>query len=388
VSANPVQRPCNVGIIGGGLMGREVASAIARWPALLDHPVKPRLTAVCDVDERARDWFDRIETVTTKVADYHDLLADGPVDVVYVAVRHDLHEDMYTDVVRSGKGLLGEKPFGIDLASALRIVETIEATPGAFVRCSSELPFLPAAQEVVRTIRSGQLGEVIEVVNTFGHSSDFDLTKPISWKRQSKFCGKAGVMNDLGMHVAHLPLRFGWFPQTVYAILQDLVPSRPDSRGLPAPCDTFENATLIGSVGNRTRSFPMRLEMKRLDPGQMNTWAISVQGMSGSVAYSTRQPKTVRLCRTVGARQDWQEIEAGSQSVFATVTGSIFEAGFSDAVLQMVAAFLAEWDGQLGDRFGCVTPHEALDSHRIWDAALRSNATGTALPTDQAARRS
>jgi 3-hydroxyacyl-CoA dehydrogenase len=29
------------GIIGGGLMGREMASAFARWCALLDMPVRP-----------------------------------------------------------------------------------------------------------------------------------------------------------------------------------------------------------------------------------------------------------------------------------------------------------------------------------------------------------
>ena len=37
-----------IGIVGGGLMGRELAAAIGRWPALSDHPVRPRLEAVCD----------------------------------------------------------------------------------------------------------------------------------------------------------------------------------------------------------------------------------------------------------------------------------------------------------------------------------------------------
>ena len=37
-----------IGIVGGGLMGRELAAAIGRWPALSDHPIQPRLEAVCD----------------------------------------------------------------------------------------------------------------------------------------------------------------------------------------------------------------------------------------------------------------------------------------------------------------------------------------------------
>ena len=41
-----------VGIIGGGLMGREVACAIGRWCALVDFPVRLELTAVCDLVDR------------------------------------------------------------------------------------------------------------------------------------------------------------------------------------------------------------------------------------------------------------------------------------------------------------------------------------------------
>ena len=39
----------NIGIIGGGLMGREMASAFARWCALTDVSVRPALVAVADL---------------------------------------------------------------------------------------------------------------------------------------------------------------------------------------------------------------------------------------------------------------------------------------------------------------------------------------------------
>jgi len=40
----------------------------------------------------------------------------------------------------------------------------------------------------------------------------------------------------------------------------------------------------------------------------------------------------------------------------------------------MWAAFVAEREGVLGDRFGCVTPDEAVRSHELFSAALRSHA--------------
>jgi predicted dehydrogenase len=372
------QHPVRVGIVGGGLMGREIAAAIARWPALLEHPSRPVVTAVCDVNPDALAWFDRIETVTAKVSDYRDLLARQDVDVVYAAVRHDQHEAIYLDTVSAGKDLLAEKPFGIDLGAAERIVAAIDASHGVFVRCSSEIPFYPGAQAAIRRITSGEIGPLIEAGNSFCHSADFDQRKPISWKRQREYCGAAGVMNDLGMHVVHVPFRIGWIPERAYAVLQDLVPERPGPDGSMVPCDTYDNAILLCNALTGGRSIPLVLETKRIDPGQKNTWSLRAIGMDGAVTFSTRYPKTVKVMTVDRGEQVWQEVETGSQSAFGTVTGPIFEFGFSDAILQMLAAFFAEREGALGERLGCVTPTEALLSHRLWAAAIRSSESGRA----------
>ena len=370
----------NVGIVGGGLMGREVAAAIARWPALADHPVDARLVGVCDIDPGALSWFERLDSVEIRTTDYRDLLGDERVDVLYVAVRHDLHEQIYVDTVAAGKDLLAEKPFGIDLLAAQRIVAAIDAHPDVFVRCSSEMPFFPGAQQAVAMVESGELGDIIEAHNSFSHSSDLDQSKPVNWKRQQQFCGAAGVLNDLGLHALHVPLRLGWWPTYVFGVLQDLVPTRPGQDGNPAPCDTIENATLMCQVDVGGRSWPLTVATKRIDPGQKNTWALRVLGMAGSVEFSTRYPKTLWVQGWRGKEQVWSQLEMGSQSGFATVTGGIFEFGFSDAILQMWAAFLAERAGELGDKFGCVTPAEALASHRVFAAALESAATRRAIP--------
>lgn len=362
-----------IGLVGGGLMGRELAAAIGRWSALVDHPVQPRLSAVCDVNPAVLAWFDRIDTVRLRTTDHTELLADDRLDVLYLAVPHHLHERLYLDTVAAGKDFLGEKPFGIDLAAASRIVEAVEARDGLFARCSSEIPYFPGAQLAYAEAASGDLGQLIEAECSFWHSSDLDRDKPLNWKRQAAHCGALGVLGDLGMHVAHVPLRLGWRPSHVYAVLSDLVTERPDGRGGMAPCDTIDNATLSTDAG-----FPLTLSCKRIAPGEMNTWRFRALGMDAGVEFSTAQPKTVRRFRVRGGRQVWEHLEVGSQSAFPTITGGIFEFGFSDAVLQMWAAFLAERAGALGDRFGCATPREALASHEVFDAALRSGASRAA----------
>jgi predicted dehydrogenase len=360
-----------LGIIGGGLMGREVASALGRWFALEEYPVHLELVAVCDLQEKLLDWFVKVPTVRQRTRDYTELLANPDVDVVYVAVPHNLHERLYIDVLRAGKDLFAEKPFGIDLDAA-RAIRDEAARLGRFVRCSSEFPFLPGAQRVVEAVRSGSLGRLLDIRAGFLHSSDLDPRKPINWKRQAASCGDIGVMGDLGIHVVHVPFRVGWKPESVYAQLVDVVRERPDGKGGLAPCDTWDNAILHTMVPAEDLPVPMTLEMKRIAPGETNTWYVEVAGMEGAVRYSTKEPKTLWSFRRDG-EQWWQKTDLGFQTPFKTITGGIFEPGFPDIILQMWAAFIAEREGFLGERFGCVTPEEAVASHALFAAALESH---------------
>jgi predicted dehydrogenase len=371
-----------IGIIGGGLMGREVASALGRWFVLDQYPVEAHLVAVCDLVEKQRDWFRQIPTVKLVTSDYHELLRSAEVDVVYVAVPHHLHESIYLDVLKAGKDLLAEKPFGIDLAAAKNIAAAAK-TSGRFVRCSSEFPFLPGAQRAYEYARSGVLGKVLEVHSGFHHSSDLDPTKPANWKRQVKTCGEIGVMGDLGMHAVHVPFRLGWKPRRVYAQLQKIYHERPDGKGGMAACDTWDNAMLHADVEIAGSEVPVRFEMKRLAPGETNTWFIEILGTDGGVKYSTKEPKTLWTFQR-GKEQLWQRTDLGFLGAFPTITGGIFEPGFPDCFLQMWAAFLAERAGKLDARFGCVTPAEAVASHELFAAALESQREKRAVEIDGA----
>ncbi len=370
------ERVVSFGVIGGGLMGREFASAAARWLHLADLGVRPEIVVVCDVDPGVLSWYERLEPRPKLVSDYRELLADDSVEAVYCAVPHHVHEELYTAILRAGKHLLGEKPFGIDLRANDAISAEIAARPELLVRCSSELPFYPGGQEVARWIGERRFGRVIEVRSLFLHSSDLDPGKPINWKRRRAQNGEYGCMGDLGIHALHLPLRAGWQPRNVRAILSDIVPERPDGRGGSVPCDTWDNAVLLCEACDEGHAFPLRIETKRIAPGEMNTWTIEIDGTEGSIAYTTKQPKTLLVMDyAAGGSQAWQVSDLGSQSAYPTITGAIFEFGFPDAILQMWAAFLDELaNGREGMRqpFHCATPEEATATHRLFTAALES----------------
>lgn len=368
------------GVIGCGLMGKEFASAAARWCHLTNVDFEPKIVAVCDAVPAATAWFEEsVPTVENAYTDYKELLADPSIDAIYCAVPHNLHEQIYVDIIQAGKHLLGEKPFGIDQKANKAIQAAIEKHPEVIVRCSSEFPFYPGAQQLIQWVEENKFGKIIEVEAGFWHSSDLDPTKAINWKRRIATNGEYGCMGDLGMHVLHLPMRFGWKPKSVRALLSRIIPERPDNKGNIVPCETWDNAILACDVDTGEQSFPMVLSTKRIAPGNANTWFIRIQGTEFSAEFTTKNPKQVAsLPYTPGGVQAWHIVDAPYKSAYSTITGSIFEFGFSDSILQMWAAFCDELihGSKMQQNFSCATPEEAAGSHLVFTAALESNRTG------------
>ncbi len=359
-------------------MGREFASAAARWAHLPDMKVRPELVGVCDKNPAILEWYrDNFPALKSLTGDYRDLLSDPHVDAVYCAVPHHLHEEIYTAVIKAGKHLMGEKPFGIDRRANQAILAALDANPGRLTRCSSEFPFYPAVQRIGDMVEREAFGRIIEVDAFFLHSSDLDPEKPINWKRMIEFNGEYGCMGDLGLHVCHVPFRVGWVPKNVRAILSDIVRERPDGKGGRVPCRTWDNATLFCAARDPLSGadFPLTFKTQRIAPGEKNTWGITILGTQASARFSTKNPRLLQVMEYRGGEQSWIQIDMGHETAFKSVTGGIFEFGFSDAILQMWASFIYELtEGKPLKKFaGCVTPEETALSHRLFSAALVSN---------------
>lgn len=370
------ERVINFGVIGCGLMGREFASAAARWNHLVGMDVRPRIVAACDTAPGVLSAFCAANPGVRGFANYHEVLAQKDVEALYIAVPHNLHKEVYVAAIASGKHFLGEKPFGIDREANHRIMNALRQRPELVVRCSSEFPFFPGVQKIVRLVQSGQMGRILEVRCGLLHSSDMDPQKPINWKRRVETNGEYGCMGDLGMHAVHVPLRLGFVPRDVRAALTKVVKERPDGKGGMAACETWDNAVLLCTSGASGEEFPMILEMKRMAPGHMNTWFLEIYGTKMSARFSTRTPRTLEvLAYERGTPQAWSVIDIGYEGAYAAITGGIFEFGFADAIQQMWAAYcdeVAHGPGGMKQGFGCATPEETEMSHALFDAALKS----------------
>jgi predicted dehydrogenase len=363
-------------------MGREFGSAAARWCHLQQMDARPELVAVCNRSPGPMRWFtENFASVKQATSDYRELLANPDVDAVYIAVPHNLHEKLYCDAIVAGKHLMGEKPFGIDLAANRAILAALAKHPECFARCSSEFPFFPAMQRIGQMIEREEFGTILEVNASLQHSSDLNPNKPMNWKRTIAANGEYGCLGDLGMHPLHMPLRAGWTPRNVRAILTRAFTHRPGPDGKPTPCETWDNATLLCETDG---GFPLTIKTQRIAPGEKNSWNFEVLGTRRSARFSTKQANTLQVLDYTGGEQPWQHLDMGSEMTYPTIGAAIFESGFSDVILQMWAAFVTEFVHRKtpGKFAGCVTPQETYLQHKILTAALESHRTATVVKID------
>ena len=206
------ERAVNLGVIGGGLMGRELASAAARWIHLEDLGRAPAAGArVRRRPEDARVVRAAGRHAAASAADPARCSPTPTVEAVYIAVPHHLHAELYVAALEAGKHLLGEKPFGIDLRGQRDDHGRGGRAPraaGALLIGDAVLPGRPGGRG------AGSPPGASAVRSRSARCSCTRATstpsKPINWKRRAETNGAYGCLGDLGMHALHLPLRAGW----------------------------------------------------------------------------------------------------------------------------------------------------------------------------------
>jgi len=151
------------GILGTGKIARIFGRALAG-------SARGRLVAVAS---RAAD---RAEPLAAELGAprsygaYDDLLADGEVDVVYVATPHPTHLEWGSKAAAAGKHVLCEKPLGVNRDEAERLVEAARRA-GVFLMEAFAYRCHPQTAKLVALLRGGAIGEVRLIEAAFGYDA-------------------------------------------------------------------------------------------------------------------------------------------------------------------------------------------------------------------------
>ncbi|HMG30583.1 MAG TPA: Gfo/Idh/MocA family oxidoreductase [Jiangellaceae bacterium] len=131
--------------------------------------------------ERAVRFADEFE-VERAYGSVDDLLADGDVDVVYVATPHAQHAEIVDRALDARKAVLCEKAFTTSLADAERLAQKARDL-GVFCMEAMWMRFVPLIVKARRIVASGGIGEVRSIGADLGfraeQGSDHRLWNPV-----------------------------------------------------------------------------------------------------------------------------------------------------------------------------------------------------------------
>jgi predicted dehydrogenase len=103
---------------------------------------------------------------------YEKLLADGEVDVVYIATPHPSHAEWAIKAAQADKHILCEKPIGLNAREAEAIIEAARRAD-VFLMEAFMYRCHPQTAKLVEVLRSGAIGEVRLIQASFGNAVPF-----------------------------------------------------------------------------------------------------------------------------------------------------------------------------------------------------------------------
>ncbi|MFW9881217.1 MAG: Gfo/Idh/MocA family protein, partial [Candidatus Thorarchaeota archaeon] len=122
-------------------------------------PEKVKLTAVCDINEKAVKEFANPLKISDIYTNVKELLEKADIDAVDICTTHDSHYQITMDAIDAGKHILLEKPMAIKISDCKEMVKKTDKAKLVFM-IAQNLRYLPQSQTVHKMIRNGDLGEV------------------------------------------------------------------------------------------------------------------------------------------------------------------------------------------------------------------------------------
>ena len=156
------------GILATGSIAHKLADAVVASDT-------SELVAVGSRTQAAADSFAKEYGLSGAAShgSYDALLEDDTVDVIYVSTPHPMHAEWTIKALEAGKGVLCEKPMGVNHPEVMAMVETA-AFHNRFLMEAFMYRTHPQTGQAVELIRDGAIGEVRQMNMSFGFASPFN----------------------------------------------------------------------------------------------------------------------------------------------------------------------------------------------------------------------
>jgi len=152
--------PIRWGLLATGGIARSFAEDLRLLPDCA-------LVGVGSRTQASADSFAADFDIPHRHGSYGELAADPDLDVIYVSPPHPQHRDATLLAIEGGKAVLCEKPFAMDRAQSLQMVDAARAA-GVFLMEAMWTRFLPHVARIREILAAGTLGELVYLTAEHG----------------------------------------------------------------------------------------------------------------------------------------------------------------------------------------------------------------------------
>ena len=193
------------GILGPGNIAQNFADGLAQAGSGI-------LVAIGSTSAQRRSAFGDHNKVKAdkRHSTYEALLADKDVDAIYISTPHPWHAHWAIAAMRAGKGVLVEKPAGMNGAEVIALTEVAQQC-GTFFMEAFMYRCHPQIARVLEIIKSGQIGKLTHLRIQFGFSAKFDAASRLF----DRNLGGGGILDVGGYPMSLARLIAGAEPVTI-----------------------------------------------------------------------------------------------------------------------------------------------------------------------------
>ncbi|MCR4898219.1 MAG: Gfo/Idh/MocA family oxidoreductase [Acholeplasmatales bacterium] len=176
----------NFGIIGLGNIANKFAKTL--------NEMNETLYAVASRNiDKAKEFGQKYNSVKC-YGSYDELFSDPNIDVVYISTPNNMHFQNAYDALSHNKNVICEKPFTTNPFDAIKLYSYAKEK-NLFIMEALWIEFLPAYKKIIEIIKSGKIGDLIDLSVSYGFDTNPDRKKR---KFDSKLAG--GALLDIGIY--------------------------------------------------------------------------------------------------------------------------------------------------------------------------------------------
>ena len=158
--------------------------------------------AVASRDQHRANGFALKYDIPTAYGSYHQLIEAPDLDVIYIALPHNLHFEFVSYALKAGKAVVCEKPFTINSGEFAKLMDLKKSNDHYMVEALWSF-FLPALLKAKEWVDHGRIGKVRQLSADFCFNADFD---PEGRLYAPSMAG--GALEDIGIYPIAMALMF------------------------------------------------------------------------------------------------------------------------------------------------------------------------------------